>query len=161
MPSLRLLANEKVIFHAHPHFLFLLGPLLLLLFLWLAISIWICPVWAAVDLAILCPFNHTMVMLFVSSVVFLDWLTNRLYLTNFRVIKERGIIGKRYTSIWLAKIQDVSSRVSFIGEIFGFGDLLIESAGELGQERFKGLPEPFKIQGMIEREIGKIPASLI
>jgi membrane protein YdbS with pleckstrin-like domain len=161
MPSLRLLANEKVIYHAHPHFLFLLGPLLLLFFVWLAISIWICPVWEAVDLAILCPFNLTMVMLFVSSVVILDWLTNRLYLTNFRVIKERGIIGKKYTSIWLGKIQDVSSQVSFLGEIFGFGDLLIESAGELGQERFRGLPKPIKIREMIEAEINKIPSSLI
>ncbi|MGA2958964.1 MAG: PH domain-containing protein [Thermodesulfobacteriota bacterium] len=112
-------------------------------------------------LAILCPFNLTMVMLFVSSVVILDWLTNRFYLTNFRVIKERGIVGKQYTSIWLAKIQDVSSQVSFLGEIFGFGDLLIESAGELGQEKFRGLPEPLQIQTRIEEQIEAIPSSLV
>jgi len=55
-------------------------------------------------------------------------------------------------------LQDVTSQVSFLGEILGFGDLLIESAGELGQERFRGLPNPLKIQGMIEAEIGKIPS---
>lgn len=154
------LPNEKIIYHAHPHFLFLVGPLLVLFFIWLAISIWICPVWETAGLAILCPFNLTMTMLFAASVMALDWLTNRFYLTNFRVIKERGIIGKKYTSIWLGKIQDVTSQVSFLGEIFGFGDLLIESAGELGQERFKGLAKPAKIQEMIEGEIGKNLPSL-
>lgn len=116
--------------------------------------------WETAGLAILCPFNLTMTMLFAASVMALDWLTNRFYLTNFRVIKERGIIGKKYTSIWLGKIQDVTSQVSFLGEIFGFGDLLIESAGELGQERFKGLAKPAKIQEMIEGEIGKNLPSL-
>ena len=100
-------------------------------------------------------------ILLATFVFYLDWRFNRFYLTNFRLIKERGIIGKKYTSIWLVKIQDILCQFGIWGRIFGFGDLLIESAAELGQERFKGLPFPLKIQEMIENEIRKIPASLI
>jgi len=77
------------------------------------------------------------------------------------VIKERGIIGKKYTSIWLVKIQDVTTQFGFWGRIFGFGDLMIESAGELGQVKFKGLFAPLKIQATIEEKIKEIPFSSI
>ena len=87
------------------------------------------------------------------AVVYLDWHFNRLYLTNYRVIKERGIIGKKFISIWLVKIQDLSAQFGFWGRIFGFGDLVIESAGTLGQISFEGFSSPEKLEALIDNQV--------
>lgn len=100
-------------------------------------------------------------ILFSIVVIFLDWHFNRFYLTNYRIIKERGIIGKRYTSIGLEKVQDVIGQFGFWGRVFGFGDLIIESAGTFGQTRFNGFPEPLIIKELLEGEILKITSLLV
>jgi uncharacterized membrane protein YdbT with pleckstrin-like domain len=161
MTPIRLLPNEKLIYKTNPHIFFLLGPLAGLFLLWLFLISLTCPLWRVIGPVSLCFLILTSAVVLSALVFYLDWRFNRLYLTNFRVIKERGIIGKKFTSIWLVKIQDMTAQFGFWGRIFGFGDLLIESAGELGQVRFKGLPRPLGIQVMIEGEIGKIPSSLV
>jgi uncharacterized membrane protein YdbT with pleckstrin-like domain len=74
-------------------------------------------------------------------------------LTNFRLIKERGIIGKKFMAIRLDNIEDITCSYGFWGRIFRFGDLTIESAGTYGKIVFEGLPRPKKIKWMIERQI--------
>lgn len=90
---------------------------------------------------------------FVIIVVFLDWICTRYYLTNLRLIEERGIIGKRIMSIWLDKAQDVICKFSILGRIFGFVDIEIESAGTYGKIVFGFLPSPRKLWEKIEKAI--------
>jgi len=92
---------------------------------------------------------------FVIVVFYLDWRFNRLYLTNYRLVKERGIIGKRFMSIFLEQVQDISCSYGIIGSIFHFGDLEIESAGTYGKMVFKGIPLPKKKKWRIEKEMVK------
>lgn len=89
----------------------------------------------------------------VLSVQMYKTLLNRLYLTNYRLVKGRGIIGKKFTSIWLEKIEDISCSYGIIGLIFGFGDLEVESAGTYGKIVFKGIPLPKSTKHRIEMEI--------
>jgi uncharacterized membrane protein YdbT with pleckstrin-like domain len=91
------------------------------------------------------------ILISICLVFYLDWKFNRLYLTNFRLIKERGIIGKRYMSVRLANIEDMTCTFGILGRILGYGDLEIESAGTYGQMIFKGIPKPRKIKTLIER----------
>ena len=91
------------------------------------------------------------ILIFISLVFYLDWKFNRLYLTNFRLIKERGIIGKRYMSVHLSNIEDVTCTFGILGRILGYGDLTIESAGTHGQMVFKGIPNPIRMKTLIER----------
>jgi uncharacterized membrane protein YdbT with pleckstrin-like domain len=70
-----------------------------------------------------------------------------------RLVKERGIIGKRIMSIWLDKVQDVNCRFGILGRIFGFGDIEIESAGTYGKIVFGFLPSPQRLQQEIEKAI--------
>jgi uncharacterized membrane protein YdbT with pleckstrin-like domain len=92
-----------------------------------------------------------MILIFISLIFYLDWRFNRLYLTNFRLIKERGIIGRQSMSVRLPDIQDMTYSFGILGKIFGYGDLQIESAGTFGQMIFKGIPRPRKIKTLIEK----------
>ncbi|HUU50973.1 MAG TPA: PH domain-containing protein, partial [Nitrospinota bacterium] len=77
---------------------------------------------------------------FLIAVFYLAWKFNRLHLTNLRLIKERGIIGKRFMSIMLDNIENITCSFGIWGRIFGFGNLIIESAGTSGKMVFEGLP---------------------
>jgi len=153
--ELLLFTDEKVIFRVHPHWLVLavsevcLGIAVVLSFRYLPIvlkamepgfagNIWVVLAGAFV---------------FVGIAIFLDWLCTSYYLTNLRLIDERGIIGKRIVSISLDKVQDVTCRFDIWGRIFGFGDIEIESAGTYGKIVFEVAPHPENLQRRIERAI--------
>ena len=87
------------------------------------------------------------------TVIFLHWVCINYYLTNLRLIEERGIIGKRIMSIWLDKIQDITCKFGILGKIFGFGDIKIQSAGTYGKIIFNFLPSPRKLREEIETAI--------
>lgn len=89
-------------------------------------------------------------------VFLLDWLNNLFILTDFRIIKQRGIIGKQIMSIPITRIQDIKTSYSILGRIFGFGDLRIQSAGAFGEIKFEKAPSPLKIKNLIANEIRKL-----
>ena len=148
-----LLPNEQIVFQANPHWLFLLvsmGQIFLFFFLYYFFA---CPFlgFMAGSLEHYCYIAALFVLIFISMIFYLDWKFNRLYLTNFRLIKERGIIGKSYMSVRLSDIEDMSCTYGLTGRFFGYGDLIIESAGTHGQMIFKGIPKPRKIKTLIEK----------
>ena len=111
-----------------------------------------------------CPFNYSsfgwqmssrfrLTFLLLILVLFLEWINNRLILTNLRVTRQRGIIGKTIMEIGLDRIQDVKVSFGIIGRIFGFGTFEIESAGTFGKIIFKGIPSPKKIKFLVEKGI--------
>ncbi len=57
-------------------------------------------------------------------------------------------------SIRLDNIEDIICDFGIWGRIFGFGNLIIESAGTHGEMVFKGIPKPRKIKLKIEKEMG-------
>ena len=148
-----LLPNEQIVFKANPHWLFLLvsmGQIFLFFFLYYFFA---CPFlgFMAHALEHYCYVAALIILIFISLIFYLDWKFNRLYLTNYRLIKERGIIGKRYMSVRLANIEDMTCTFGILGRILGYGDLTIESAGTHGQMIFKGIPKPRKMKTLIER----------
>ena len=153
-PTFLILPEERVIFKTHPHWLFVVVPEAGL---------------AAVGILVFksLPFllegqiilQQTILLFlgaawsFVMTVIFLDWICINYYLTNLRLIEERGIIGKRIMSIWLDKVQDVTCKFGILGRIFGFGDIEIQSAGTYGKIVFSFLSSPQKLREEIERAI--------
>jgi len=151
-PIFLILPEERVVFKTHPHWLFVVVPEVgvaavgMLVFKYLPFLL--------EGQAIL----HQMILLFLSAawtfvmaVIFLDWICINYYLTNLRLIEERGIIGKRIMSIWLDKVQDVTCKFGILGRIFGFGDIEIQSAGTYGKIIFGFLPSPRKLREEIEK----------
>jgi uncharacterized membrane protein YdbT with pleckstrin-like domain len=152
--SIFLLPDERIVLKANPHWLFLAIPLIGISLFFLLYLFVACPFLGIVykGLESACHIISFFILFFLSIVFYLDWRFNRLYLTNLRLIKERGIIGKRFMAIGLDKIQDITCSFGILGRIFGFGDLEIESAGTFGKMVFEGLPRPKGIKWRIERE---------
>ena len=157
MPALQLLPNEKLIYQTNPHLIFLVGPIAGLLLAWAVLWLGSCPPLAILDLASFCRLSASLAILLAIAVTYLDWRFNRFYFTSLRLVKERGIIGKRFTSVWLTRIQDLTCQFGFWGRILGFGDLLIESAGTYGQMNFKDLPSPLWVKNLIEETLASHP----
>ena len=63
-------------------------------------------------------------------------------------------------SIGLDRIEDITCDYGIWGRIFGFGDLIIESAGTYGKMTFKGMPSPKKIKWRVENEISKFSSKV-
>ncbi len=80
-----------------------------------------------------------------------NWITTQHVLTNERVIYRAGVLSRRGKEIPLEVINDVSFAQTPFERIVKAGDLLIESAGELGQSRYTDIPRPEEIQGLIYR----------
>lgn len=158
-PSIYLLPDEKIIFKTNPHWLFIVIPIAVIFIFWIIYLLFVCSFIGAVlldELVNFCILISSFASVFLIVVLYLDWRFNRLYLTNLRIIKERGIIGKRFMSIWLDNIEDIICDFGIWGRIFGLGHLIIESAGTHGEMVFKGMPKPRKIKLKIENEMGQI-----
>ena len=88
---------------------------------------------------------------------FRDWLIwhNRQYIISTRrVIQIEGVINKNVTDSSLEKVNDVKLSQSFLGRIFGYGDVEILTASELGVNLFRriGNPVRFKTTMMNSKE---------
>ncbi len=80
---------------------------------------------------------------------FLRWQFTSFVLTTDRLITRSGIIAKHSKEIPLERINDVAFNQTVFERIVGAGDLLIESAGERGQERIENVRKPEEVQLMI------------
>jgi uncharacterized membrane protein YdbT with pleckstrin-like domain len=71
-----------------------------------------------------------------------DWRSRQFVITNRRVIQISGIINKDVTDSSLEKVNDVKLSQSFWGRLFGYGDVEILTASELGTNQFHFIGEP-------------------
>lgn len=65
---------------------------------------------------------------------FFVWWVRRhrhLMVTSHRVIYTEGIFNKKQRVISLQRVQDVGVQQGVVARMFGYGDLLTESAGEM------------------------------
>jgi uncharacterized membrane protein YdbT with pleckstrin-like domain len=74
------------------------------------------------------------------------WRFTQFVLTNERVISRSGVIAKHSREIPVETINDVTFNQSILERILNAGDLVIESAGEHGQDRFTDIRRPEQVQ---------------
>jgi uncharacterized membrane protein YdbT with pleckstrin-like domain len=77
------------------------------------------------------------------------WLTSHFVVTSDRLIQRAGWLAKRSMEIPLEKISDVRFNQSVFERLIGAGDLVIESPGEFGQNRFTDIRQPEQVQKLI------------
>jgi uncharacterized membrane protein YdbT with pleckstrin-like domain len=144
---MRLEDKEKIIFRVHPHWLYAAFPEFILIILGAIFLIFAfaLPIWVLIV--------FVGAWIFAMLMIFLDWLSINYYLTNLRLIEERGIIGKRIMFIPLDKVQDIKCKFGILGQIFGFGDLKIESAGTYGKIIFSSITNPRRRKEEINKAI--------
>jgi uncharacterized membrane protein YdbT with pleckstrin-like domain len=152
---MRLETKEKIIFKVHPHWFYVAVPESTLAIFGIFSFLFAYALLPKRIILIL----FVIAMLFAMLIIFLDWLCTNYYLTNLRLIEERGIIGKRIMFIPLNKVQDVACKFGILGKIFGFGDLEIESAGTYGKIVFSFIANPRKRKEEINKAILEFKAN--
>lgn len=83
----------------------------------------------------------------------LQWNTTHFVVTSHRVIFRHGVIGKIGIDIPLERVNNVSIHQSVFERVVNAGDLLIESGGEDGQQRFSDISGPDEVQNVIHNAI--------
>ena len=89
------------------------------------------------------------VWLAVSVKPFLDWITTQYVVTDERVIYRAGILSRRGKEIPLEVINDVAFSQRFVERLLRSGDLLIDSAGDMGPTRYSNIPDPEGLKSLI------------
>ena len=76
----------------------------------------------------------------------LRWVTTNFVITTQRVIDRSGVLSKHSTEIPLERVNTVMSSQGILERLFGVGDLVIESGGEVGQQRFEDIRNPNRVK---------------
>lgn len=94
----------------------------------------------------------------VASIVWLavryaKWSTTNFVITSDRLIFRTGVLGKSGIEIPLERVNTVHFNQSVFERMIGAGDLLIESGGEDGQQRFTDIRQPDRVQNQIHTQM--------
>lgn len=84
---------------------------------------------------------------------YVQYVTTNFVITSDRVIFRTGIIAKRGIEIPLERVNSVHFNQSILERMIGAGDLLIESGGEIGQQRFTDIKDPDGVQNLIHKQM--------
>jgi uncharacterized membrane protein YdbT with pleckstrin-like domain len=84
---------------------------------------------------------------------YMKWISTNFVVTSNRVIFRQGIIAKSGIEIPLERVNNVNFHQGVLERLLGAGDLLIESGGETGQQRFSDIRNPDEVQNLISREM--------
>jgi membrane protein YdbS with pleckstrin-like domain len=152
-PKRLILDGETVVLDLRPHWWFFAGPLFAGI-----------PVLALLVVALKQNGDVQTVALWATAAIALGWAvwlgsrliswqTTHFVVTSDRLVFRSGILAKHTRDIPLEKVNDLASSQSFFERMIGAGDLLIESAGERGQEIFSDIPHPDAVQQEIYRQM--------
>lgn len=81
------------------------------------------------------------------------WSTTNFVITSDRLIYRSGVVAKSGIEIPLERVNNVLFNQSVFERIIGAGDLLIESGGEAGQQRFSDIKHPGRVQNLIHAQM--------
>lgn len=133
--------TEEILLETHQHWFVLFGKIFLeLLIIGLllggivvAFTYYPPAIWGLVLLVIpaIGMFNDAMV-----------WRNKAYIVTNRRVIQISGVFDKDVVDSSLEKVNDVKMSQSFLGRVFGYGDIEILTASELGVNLFHQIADP-------------------
>jgi uncharacterized membrane protein YdbT with pleckstrin-like domain len=86
-----------------------------------------------------------------------DWVVHYFVVTSQRLVLVQGVIIRKVNMMPLTKVTDMSFQRSTLGRIFGYGEFIVESAGQdqaLSNVRFIPYPEQLYLEvcGLIFKE---------
>ena len=155
-PSRLLNDNETVSVDLHPHWWFLAAPAIAIVAAILGGVVTL--VATEVDSTLRTVAGWATIVAIVLSACWLltrygRWLTTHFVITNRRVIFRTGLLTKRGIEIPIDRVNTVHFHQSIWERVLGVGDLLIESGGETGQQRFTDIRQPDRVQRVLHAEM--------
>jgi len=146
-PERFLTDDESIVAELHPHW-----RTLLIVALWTVVAsalLWVA--FANVDGGAMWALAGLVVLLW--AVLSVPPIVNRKFvvyaLTTERIVVRTGILSKSSVEIPLESIHDVRFEQNVIERLLGYGDVLLESAGERGQSLLTDVPDPEAFQSMV------------
>jgi uncharacterized membrane protein YdbT with pleckstrin-like domain len=153
-PDSLLADDERVVKHLHPHWITLLIPTVLLVVIvglgsFLAAIV---PGGSAQGILRIVIAAVAVVAVLVAVLVpYLRWRTTHYVLTTHRLMTRVGILNHTGRDVPLNRINNAMYEQSFFERIVNSGTLVVESAGEDGQQVFRNIPEADQTQQLINR----------
>ena len=144
--------NEQVLLIARQHWLVLAGEILSESVLSLALIVAVSMLWYFLGekylWAIWLALGYLLLVFPLVSLWrdVLKWLNRQFIVTNRRVIQIAGVLNKDVIDSSLEKVNDVKMEQSLLGRMFGYGDVEILTASDIGVNVFKRINEPVRFK---------------
>lgn len=140
--------GEEIVVDRHPHWITLLNAGLIL-----AIAFVLAIVLAVLDptlglVGVLC----VLVAIVGCIGQVLRWRSTNFVVTTERLIVRNGVLSKSGLEIPLDRVTNIAYHQSVIERMVGSGDIVVESAGEQGHQRFTDVAQPMQLQSVIYRQ---------
>jgi len=87
------------------------------------------------------------------------WRTTYFVVTSQRLIYREGVLAREGVEIPLDRVNNVNFSQTILERLLGVGDLVVESGGKDGQQRFSDVSQPEKVQNIIHSTIRATRAS--
>ncbi|GDX28353.1 hypothetical protein LBMAG13_07770 [Actinomycetes bacterium] len=78
-----------------------------------------------------------------------QWRTTYFVVTSHRVIYRQGVLARHGVEIPLERMSNVNFKQTIFERLIGAGDLIIESSGRDGQEKFSDIQNPEEVQNIV------------
>jgi len=154
VPFSRRLLNEseELVLDLHPHWVYFVKSALVFVAA-VALGVWLLtwdsdPDWLGVPSGVL-----ILLALAWLAWTYLTWVTTNFVITTDRLIYRHGVISKHGIEIPLERVNTVFFSQGILERIVGSGDLVIESAGELGRQDFRNVRKPSAVQNEIHKQM--------
>lgn len=138
--------DEQVLFVTHQHWLVLAGEILSESLLSVALVVLVTMIWVWWVPNVLVALGYLLLVFPLISLLrdVLIWSKRKYVVTNRRVMQLYGVFSKNVTDSSLEKVNDVKMSQSFLGRMFGYGDIEILTASELGVNKFTHIGQPIQ-----------------
>jgi hypothetical protein len=139
-----LLAGEQIVYRTRLHWLLFIGPVLftvvvLVPIAWFLYSgSWNSFAWIPLALGFL-----------VLVATFIKRQSSDFAVTNKRVMMKVGVFSTRSVELLLSKIEAIAVNQSFIGRIFGYGDIVVTGSGGT-REAFSHIEGPLEFRRAVQ-----------
>ncbi len=151
-PPDQLNEGEKVVLDLHPHWWFF-APQTTALLGAVVLGLVALVFFEAYPLVSIMAAALIVFVLFWFAARYLVWMTTNFVLTTDRLINRSGVLSRSGIEIPLERINTVFFRQSLFERLLGAGELVVESAGEMGQQAFGNVRKPLNVQNEIYRQM--------
>lgn len=147
-PRKLLTSGEEVLLELHPHWKSLVPPAFWTIVIW-GLAAYLVSLDPATVLGWIIFGVAAVGWLWLAVAPVIRWRFTEYVLTNERLIARAGVIAKRATEIPLERVNDITVTQTVVERMLHCGDIVLESAGEYGQQRFKDIGDPAAVQKRI------------
>ncbi len=156
---LKLEPEEKIMLILHHHWISIIGPAFLILFLFTA-PLFLLPMImglgsasAVMPLFIFGLWIWYLIMLVLGFILWIDYYFDALVVTDVKIIKinQEGAFKYEVSEFKLGRVQDITIEIpNFIGTLLGYGNITIQTAGEINFT-IKEIPRVNEVKDLILR----------